>query len=178
MFLVVLLLCSFNFPQHLVAEEDIGGVHLKISQDRGHVFFKLTALRLFCVKQCRRDSETETLFETRPMQATEVTRPHSSIGKEDSVHPYMERRNPFRDNKDQAQSFCTDLRVQGELDQSTDDEERKRSLVKSKTMEVLQFPGTRKFMASLFPKNNDNEYQDISQDAEKIKPISKLMKFS
>ena len=88
------------------------------------------------------------------------------------------RRNPLRGNKDQAQSFCSDLRVQGELDQSTDDEERKRSLTKSQTTEVLQFPGTGEFMESLFPKNNDNEYQDISQDAEKFKPTSKLMKFS
>ena len=51
------------------------------------------------------------------------------------------QRNPLFDNNDQAQSSCTDLRVQGELDQSTDDEERKRSLMKSQTMEVLHFPG-------------------------------------
>ena len=57
---------------------------------------------------------------------------------------------------DQAKNSCIDLRVQGEPDQATDDEERKRSQKKDK------------LMGDFFPKDDDKEYQDISQIAENI----------
>ena len=75
------------------------------------------------------------LFDTRPPP---VTRTYSSFETDDPAHPcvgsargdptrpYMETvlGDPLRDNKNQAQSPCMDLRVQEEPDQSTDDEER------------------------------------------------------
>ena len=60
------------------------------------------------------------------------------------------------DNKDQAPSSCIDLRVQGDRDQSTDDDERTRSLIKSLLKEILETP------------NKDEMYQEISQGAKNI----------
>ena len=128
----------------------------------------------------KKNSETEVLFDTRPTQVTEVTRPHSSNGTEEyPVHLHMEsvrgsptrhhmetaRRNPLRDNSDQAQSTCIDLRVQGEPELSTDDEGRKRSLMNSLMKHFLAFPNKDKLMAELFPNSDDKEYQGIAQDA-------------
>ena len=51
-------------------------------------------------------------------------------------------------------------------DQYTDDEEQKqRSLIRSLFVEVLQSPEKDKLMAELFPKSDDKEYEEISQDA-------------
>ena len=75
--------------------------------------------------------------------------------------------NLVRDNEDQAQSSCIDLRVQGESDQSIDDEERQRSLTMSLMEQMLESPSKDKLMAELIP-HDDEEYQEISQDAKDI----------
>ena len=65
--------------------------------------------------------DKKIIFDTRPPQVTEVTRPYSSIGTEEDpvqpcmdpaggnlMRPFMEtaRQNPLRDNKDQARCSC------------------------------------------------------------------------
>ena len=52
------------------------------------------------------------------------------------------RSNPVRDNNDQAQGSCIDLRVQGETDHSAVEEESKRSLIKSLMKQILDSPWT------------------------------------
>ena len=66
-------------------------------------------------------------FDTRPAQVTDVTRSSSSNGKEENpVQPIWKqhRRNPLRDDSDQAHFCCTDLRAQGEPEHLTDGEEQ------------------------------------------------------
>ena len=48
----------------------------------------------------------------------------------------------MRDNNDQAQGSCIDLRVQGETDHSAVEEESKRSLIKSLMKQILDSPWT------------------------------------
>ena len=69
----------------------------------------------------------------------------------------------MRDNRDQLQCSCIDLRMQGESDQSTEDEERKRSRIKSPVKHILESPNNDKLLAELFPTGDDKEYQGISQ---------------
>ena len=66
---------------------------------------------------------------------------------------------------DQAPSSRVDLRVQGEPDPSTDDVERRRSIIKSLMKHILEFPNKNHLMTALFQKDDDREYQEISQDA-------------
>ena len=63
------------------------------------------------------------------------------------------------------ESSCIVLRVQGEPHQATDDEESKRSLIKSLMKHFVEPPNKNKLMEELFPENDDEEYQDVSQDA-------------
>ena len=49
------------------------------------------------------------------------------------------------------------LRAQGEPDQSTDDEERKLSLLKSLMKSFLESPNKDKSKAELFPKDDDKK---------------------
>ena len=64
-------------------------------------------------------------------------------------------KNLLHDNSDKAPISCIDLRVQKEPDQLTDDEEQtKRSLIKSLLMDVIQSPTKTNFMALVFP-NSD-----------------------
>ena len=89
----------------------------------------------------KKNSETVILFDTRPTQVTEIYTPiqffwnrrklsaatyGTSSEKPDATIHGNSTGSPLRDNSDPAQSCCSDFRVQGEPDQSTDDEERKR----------------------------------------------------
>ena len=65
--------------------------------------------------------------------------------------------HPLRDNSCQAQSSCVDLRVQGESEQSTDDEERERSLIKSQMNQNIESLNKDKLMAEVFPKDDGKE---------------------
>ena len=73
-------------------------------------------------------------------------------------------RKPLLDNSDVAQTSCSDLRLQGEPNQLTQDEgHKKRSRVQSLLMNVLQSQDKDKLMASLFPQSDSKEYQGIFQ---------------
>ena len=61
----------------------------------------------------------------------------------------------MRDNNDHAQSVCIDLRSPSSRRIRTDDQERKRSLVKSLMKQSLESPNKDKLMAELFPKDGD-----------------------
>ena len=145
----------------------------------------------------KKDAETEILFDTRPTQVTDVTRPYSSMGTpENPVQPYTEpawgtRRDhawkqhgekPLRDNNDQAQGSCFDLRLQGEQDRPTDDEERKRSMSKSMMKRIFESANKNKLMAEIFPNDDDKESTKKSlkmpRTSFKHKAILKLMKCS
>ena len=118
------------------------------------------------VKIHRKNLETEILFDERRTQVTEVTRPYSSFGTEEHpVQPYMEparggnlarpymdtaRSNPLRVNSDQAKCSCIDLRMQGEPGQSTDNEERTRSPIKSLMKRFPESPNKDQLMTELF----------------------------
>ena len=116
------------------------------------------------------------LHHFRPTQVTKITRTCSSIGTEDGpVHPYEEsarlnttrrpymettRGNPLRD-------ICICLRVQGESDQMTDDEEqKKRSPIQSLIIEVLQSPDTDKLRAGNISKERR---QGVPRDVSRTK---------
>ena len=78
------------------------------------------------------------------------------------------QRNPMRDNSEQAQSSHIDLRCQGKPEQSPDNEDQeKTSLMKLLMKRVLEAPNENAMMAELFPKNDDKEYQKISEDPKK-----------
>ena len=67
------------------------------------------------------------------------------------------RRNLLLDKRDQAQSSCIDLRVQGDSDQSTDDEERALSLKESLVKHLLELPNKDKLMAHIGHTRRDGE---------------------
>ena len=76
------------------------------------------------------------------------------------------RRNPLRDNSDKAQISCINFRVQREPDQLTEDEAHEnRSQIQSLLMKDLQPPNKNKFMAEIFPKDDDKEYKGLCQRA-------------
>ena len=68
------------------------------------------------------------------------------------MRPYKETAlgNPLRNHSDKAQSSRIDLRVQGEPDQLTEDEEQKNSsLIQSLLMNILQSVNEDKVIADL-----------------------------
>ena len=115
------------------------------------------------VKFHQKNQKEEIGFDTRPAQVTDVARSWSSLGTDEDpvqphwesawgnpMRPYMETAlgNPSCDNSDNAQISCIDPRVQRKPDQLADDEEqKKRSLTQSLTMEVLPSPDKDKVMA-------------------------------
>ena len=78
-----------------------------------------------------------------------------------------ERGNPLRDNSEQAQNSHIDLCIQGEPEQSPDNEDQeKTSSIKLLVKLVLESPNGNQMIEDLFPKND--EYQDISEDFRNI----------
>ena len=61
--------------------------------------------------------------------------------------------------------LCSDLQVQGESDQSTDDEERKRSLITSFMKSIVESPNKDESMVEICPKDVDKETFPRSQSA-------------
>ena len=89
---------------------------------------------------------------------------------------------PVRDNTDQAQSSCIDLRVQGGSDQSADDEEEKT--VESKAIDETNYisPRTKTMDGIIFPRykkiRSTKRSLRMPRTLFKNKAILNIMKFS
>ena len=140
--------CTANIP-NIPAPDAVYTFDVKIAQDRGLTFHQTCSCAIILNNTMPSDALVEltgTIRRQRSPRDTQVTRRYISLGTEENpVQPFMEsaRRNPTRPYMERArrnrwaiivtehQTSCVGLRVQGEPDQLTADEEQKKKFCNS-----------------------------------------------